>query len=715
MNGLSMGRPPRWLAERSSLLLMAIVFAVVILGPMMLGACGCTMFSLAAGGLVLAAALLVGNTGFGALTGEREKKTLDSLRLTQLTANQVVLGKISGELTLLGRLLLVGGPTVLAAAAMSDYGLMTGVVALGLAGLAGVFAAVYGIFVSSLFDTTSRAVVGGWIGKAVWLLLTPVLDGVLAAVMVQRTGPPLFSSLNPAAALSVLLVPEGAHGVREFLPLLAFPAIAAAIAFMWHVTARRFDSGLVAGGGVSDRRMHHVYRQGWGPAWLQEKVPALRTNPSFLRELVLQLRSGAGRWPGYAVFIVLFLAPFIYAKSWAVKDTVRSFEDRSTRPVVRVDNSTPVFSGHDKVTSETPRQVGLRMIDGTRLVLKNHSPHLCMRLALNRVAGMPLPEGSLRVVVEPQAHFYSCHRGKDEPVTGVTERPLDSGTAARLGFDRHDGESDRAVMTSLAERRIQDKSLALGIAGTIVLLLIYLAIRCSGFLATAVTGERDRRSWEDLALTGISTDKTLAGKLGGALLLPLLQMTVSFPVMLFFVYNGSLSLFEVGGLYLYAVALAVTAGMLGLWASAVSPTSHEAHARALMLVLVGFTIVPMIAPSLGMVAGLAAVGMGVLSLAHNARFAQAAAWVGLGTSLLITPKVASPLTAVLTFTPSLVNTRVAFLQMLNPQMVTVGAAIINLMAALMFLASVAYLLWRASLARLGEGAQEDALRAELAH
>lgn len=201
----------------------------------------------------------------------------------------------------------------------------------------------------------------------------------------------------------------------------------------------------------------------------------------------------------------------------------------------------------------------------------------------------------------------------------------------------------------------------------------------------------------------------------GALLMPLVQMTVAFPVLLFFSFSGTLGLFEVAGLYVYAVLLAVTSGLLGLWSSAHSPTSHEAHARALMLVLIGFTALPIIVASLG--SALAALGLctALLMMMSNAgRPGACLAWTGLTLTMWLTPKAMSPLTSALGFMPSLSTNRVAFLQMLNVAPANGPEMLLNWMGGLIFLGSLSYLLWNSTLRKLAHPSQEVALQAELA-
>lgn len=678
---------------------VGIAYAFAVLLMLMIGICGCTVFSMASLLLVAGVALGIGNSGFGALTGEREKKTLDSLRLTQMSAHQVLLHKLQPEFTMLGAVLAYAAPTVLLSGWWAGYGLK-GLGVLALAAAAGGFSSVFAIFVSSIFDTTSRAVVAGWVGKAVWLLLTPVLDSVAAAVLVQRTSPTLFTSTNPLKALSSLLVPEAATGFASVLPWATLVILGGLSYLCWQFAARRFEDGLEQSATLSDRRVHGVYRDGWG--WLPG---VLSNNPFFLREFALQLRSGAGRWPGYAVFLVLFLAPFLYSQSWSAKERVRSSDRMQHRPVVQVSDRDAFTSvSTTQKTTDTRKQVRLRVAN-RELVLKGHNGSACLRLALHRHAGVPLPAHQLKIVTRSQT--------VSPEGAPVVERPATADPVTQQLVTARSDQPTATVSSARSRASVSRRSLSVGLAGTVVLLLLYLAIRCSGFLAGAVTGERDRRSWEDLALTGAGPESTLLGKAGGALLMPLLQMTLAFPVLSFFVFSGSFGLFEMMALYCYAVALAVVAGSLGLYTSCASKTSHEAHARGVFVVVLGFTVVPMVACALGGLIGAVSLAMTVALLpiiGMNRRFL---AFAGGSVALLLNPLAASPLTGALSFLPTVATSGVGFIQGMGVGAATGALGLLNFGTSMVFMLCAGYLLWSISKERLAEPRNAETLSAEL--
>ncbi|MBM3463218.1 MAG: hypothetical protein FJX76_14035 [Armatimonadetes bacterium] len=696
---------PEWMARARTSGILAGLFAWGVFLLWTLGVCADTVFALTTAVMVLATTFGIGNTAFGALTGERERKTLDSLRLTQLSAHEVLFGKLVPEFWTLVVLLFFTAPPVLAAGWVAGFGVGTPFAVVVVGAMGGVFAAVSAVFLSSLFATTSQAVVAGWILKVLWLLATPLLDMVVGAVLVQHVSPPIFSSVNPIAASGVLLIPEGASGSRALIPILYPLMTLFAIAVMWLWAAHRFATGMVSGGGLKDRVVHPVYKKGWGPQWLSRAVPVLRTNPAFLRELAAQVRSGAGRWPGFMVFLVLFLAPTFYARSWSMTEMGRAHFDRSRRPVTVT--SVPAPEVKQAVENDTHASGGskvyLRTYTGTEVVLEGHTTTCCLRMFLFDVANIPLPKDSLRFYrTSYTSGDLAENYGSPDTYARATRLDVpDPATATALGLE------NRYVSRELSNESraaLNQSSVSVGLAGAIALFLLYLAIRYSAFMATAVTGERSRRTWEDMALTGMSPREFIQGKTMGAILLPWVQMTLAFPVLLLFVAHGNLSVFEVGGLYLYAVTLTGAAAMLGLWSSATASTSHDAHLRALGVVLASFFVLPMtlsvVSPLLVAIALVACLGAAV-----NGR-STVSAWGGVALALAMAPQAASPLTAAVSFMPSLTMSQ-SFLTLLGVAPATPGAAVMNFMCGLLLMGSLGLLFWRATLARLG-GATEDA-------
>ena len=699
-------------------ILIGVAFAIAILGPMSLGICGCTMFTLAAVALILATSLGVGNSALGALTLEREKKTLDALRLTQLSAHEVLFGKLLPELGNLAVIVLMLAPTVVAAGLWGPETLTVTFGAVAIAILAGLFASVLGLFMSSVFETTSQAVVAGWIAKGVWLILTPALDMVVGALLVQNVSPPVFTSINPLAAFGVLDVPEAAVGTRLLLPLL-FPLATLVVGgLLWMITARRYASGMVSGGGMRDRVVHSVYRRGFGPDVLQRWFPGFRNNPAFVRELASQVRAGAGRWPGYLVFVVLFLAPSFYSRSWTLNDLALAnaahsgpaaslcVEDSGSGPSASEQGGVAGTGSGVHLATWVPASGS--ETHGTRVdaVLKGHTSTGCLRLFLLQSLGVPLPADQLCFIVRKPS---SIDARQIENVHVETADQVDPRAAARFGLGP---QADVRPLEKGRREAAERASLRVGMVGAIVLLLLYVSIRYSAFLATAVTGERARRTWEDLALTGIPVREAMKGKVLGAVLLPVLQMTLAFPVLTVFVAMGNLTFGEVCALYVYALAVSLAATTLGLWASARTATSHDANLRALSMVLAGFLVLPVLLP---LVSGYAFFGVLLVALTtwvSRRKPVLALAWAGLGVLLAVAPETVSPLTALVTFMPSLSNGAWFLAQFgLDPHCAEAQLLSLVCAAAAMFFLSVIF--WEGAMEAITDGHDGNAIAAEV--
>lgn len=655
---------------------------------LLMGVCGCTAFTMVSALLLTAMALLVGNRGFGALTAEREKKTLDSLRLTQWSANQILFHKVRGEM-LLGLSVLAGlTPALFFTGWWSGYGILTAAKIWMLAAATGVLSTAFGIFISSLFETTSRAIVAGWVGKGIWLLLTPVADAVTSAVLVQDGAPNAFRLLNPFATLWNLSIPEGSQGLAAASGWASPLLMLVLAAGLWRFTAARFDAGLPFGSALNDRRVHGVYRSGW--SWLPK---TLSENPFFMRDFALQLRQGAGRWPGYGVFLVLFMAPLLYAHSYAAKSHLdRVTSQPKIRPVhVSHSSSANESFPHTSVTPGMNRTSTEFYAGTTRLVLIGHSGHACLRMMAHSLVGAPLPADQLKVVVT------SPYRSSDGPKVLV-----DSNTdpvAQKLTGAAHVTRSTSHLgSTTRLPSRMRDRVTRVGLGGTVFLLLIYLAIRCSGFLTTAVTGERDRKSWEDLALTGAGADQAMTGKLGAALTMPLIQMSFAFPVLLFFVLGGKLGIGELLGMYVYAVSLALVAGSVGLFASAFAGSSHAANAWCLGAVAFTFTVAGGLSQAVSGLVFMWAVVAAVANFCGSKNARRGFPLLGIAFGALLNPSALAPFAAVKSFMPALGG--------------AVGpAGVLQFLGAWVFLVSLGLLLWEITLTKLRHSDDEYALAA----
>ncbi len=506
----------------------------------------------------------LGSSLFATMAQEREKRTIDALRLTQLSSLEILHLKSRSELLtwargnvlLLGLMLAAGlvagdsAPWVLSGGlAMAAGGLLSIALALG---------------VSTRSETTSSAVVSGWVSKGAWLVGLPLLDKVFEAVFVLD-GPVHFASyLDPAwVAYHV--------GQASFFELNGLPIVglwlgtlasigAAGLGVLW--SARLIDSSFEGAANLEDRTRHAAYSQTF-PC-------GLSANPFFIRELAWQLRSGAGRWPGYAVFLTLFLAPFLYGLAQNHKG-----HDVQEIKVVRQDilpvaQPAPVLS--TKPGSWNPGTSPDSDIPGEAMMPRMHS-HLC----LSKVMGLPvfhagcyqsLPTDSTRTIVTATGKVEQVSLETFERFQSAKETP---GTTA----------SAFSSMTA-GQGSILEYELGRGLLSGLLLTIIYLFVRGGAFMAGSVTGEKERRAWDQIALTGVTPQTYISGKLAAVLAFPMRQMLVASPVLGLFALFGVITpiqLLLVMGLLVSCFAAAST---LGMAASTLRPTSHEAQGTALV-------------------------------------------------------------------------------------------------------------------------------------
>lgn len=703
---LAQGRSGDVLSTRGTVI-FGVALLLLTFGLLRQGWCSCTLFAINSWALIGSAVLLLGNRSFGVLAEEKEKKTLDCLRLTQLSPSALFWYKLSPEFRSLIRLLVCSAPAVLWSSSLTSSGLQAGASVLGIAALGGVMSIVSSLFVSSLAPSTSRAVVQGWTLKACWLLLTPIFDLVVSAVTVTTQRYPVFDAVNPFAAAWQIVVPQSEMGLRQYLPL-AFAVLGSLVCvLMWTVAARRYELGLTAAPTLTDRKVHRLYRKTpwWVPGFL-----GVNDNPVFLRELAAQLRSGAGKWPGYAVFVTLFLAPFLYSQSWSVRRS-SEFERQRVAPLRASVNQPaqpqehPVMEDPSAVTAPAPA-VLLNASNGVeQFVLKGHTNCACMRMALYQSMRVPLPAGEVfKVVVHDpnQEAPVTSATGDPQPRPGQVEERLTVEDARRFGVSSLAPDMDSTPLTPETLDDIRKKSMGQGLLGCLVLLSLYLCVRCSGFLSNAVTSECDRRSWTDLALTGVEPSQVLRGKTAGTLLMPAIQLLVAAPSLLLFVNAGALTPMAMAQLVSYALLLTVTAGLLGFWASSASKTSHSAQGLALAGTLSWLVVTPVLATTEGAEYLLYVFGaLGAFSLLTRRHAGITLGWGMLCAATVLTPMGLSPWTCL----PASVMTEVDKVVVgVSPEMVWLSG-----MLSLVGLAMVCYY---TTLANLQQPGQQDALRAD---
>jgi|GEM_PF-1601407 len=677
------GRERKWL-QGSGIYLTGFCLLAAPLFFLVTGICSCTIFTALSALVILLSAMMIGGSALTSVSRERDMKTFDVLRLTPMTAGEVITGKLASEFFALLRLLAAAAPSLILTGLLSEYGVTGALTVLLIALMSGIFSLLAGFILSISCRNTSQAIVLGITLKLLWLAGTPLLDMVVGALIVSRCPPPIFSSLCPLAAVYALVLPQAMTGPWSVLPWSFFMLMPLALLALWRLACRLYGTG----GPVMNygRRVEHeVFRKGWGgkaAELLEKAAPSVgrlfTSNPVFLREIAHQKRLGAGRIFGYLVFIAIFIAPYLYARCWGISEYSRGHQRSQNSPqVIQAGASSPVpgFKNTDS------RSV-IRTPGGNMFSLKGHTLNCCLRWSMFRAAGVPLP-GNLIKEVGYTSHSQALLQRYEpgSPIKSLTGKDGSRELTARV---------DRETL-----RNVDIQAIKLGLIGAIWMLLIYLAIRGCCFTVSSITGERDRRSWDDLALAGFSPEQIFAGKLLGALTLPLIQMTVVFPLLLVFVITGNLSVLEVSSLYLYAVMILIASGVLGLWASAGSRTTHQAHGKALGWVFLFFMAVPILSPILFVVSSLLipfVLISAMFSTRETAGKLMAAA--GVLFILIVSTSSISPMLAPLSFIPSITPDFMP-LSLLSGIFGSAAGAPLNLFASLSFLALISSGLWKA--------------------
>lgn len=570
-------------------------------------------------------ALVLGSSLFAALAQEREKRTIDALRLTQLSSLEILALKSRRELRVWKRGNLV--LTLLALWAGWFGGVPLGWALSGSVALAccGLLAMALALAVSTQSETTSSAVVSGWVTKIAWLAGLPLLDQVMEAVLVLKAPLSLFCYLDPAwiawrVVEASLFELDGAALASLWLGAAATVVVAGLIVLH---SSRLIDSSFECAATLTDRSRHPVYGKRF--------VGGLESNPFFVRELAWQIRSGAGRWPGYAVFVTLFLAPFLYGLAQSERgpqaEPVKVVREAVSGLVISAPPSpteaTQAFISTDEGCREVPMVSG-----GTHQVGSQHFG-LClsqmMKLPIHRSSHPVEPGQRLVVTSSGQVQAVSQESLKQFETPVSTEQAVHEISSAHLKY-----ELGRGLLTGL------------------LLCVIYLFVRGAAFMAGSVTGERERRAWDQIALTGMAPETYVAGKLAAVLLLPLRQMLVASPALALFAIYDVISWSQLVMVVALLSACFVAAGCLGMAISTFAQSSHQAQGWALMIGA-GVLLLPLAPFSLHLVALMLLAGAFINPLL-KARLSPAGACLVLGGGLLVAVvggSSVSPIAAVL--------------------------------------------------------------------
>lgn len=567
--------------------------------------CSCTLFSLACFLQLLMVVLLAGRRAVTSISSEKENKTLDLLRLTSLGSTGIIWGKLIPEAIDLGRILIVTSPFLLLMALLfpgiSIWGAMAAVLintAAGITLLSGL------ICLSACSSTASSAIVFSWILRGVWIFITPMIDGLIATVFLSSYTTPIFSSLNPALALMALLMPGSLDGTRWIWGAFLFLPVVALFIF----ASIKLAAGFIERGDKNSSNTRASFLGLFPGGTTGEKISdrfKIFSNPIFLKEMVSFRRDFPGLIPGILVFAILFLAPCFYCMDSSVKMWYGSSLLSKHRNVYIETELNDTYNSeiNPGIINPENNTVTVRTETGEVFSLKGHKPDGCLRVGLYEYFALPLPEEASVVAPVYSNNNYGnqTYNYNSSPATGPAP---DTGNSP-------EGPNTTAFTTSAKEMiGTQDKGiLFVGFYMGVFLLLIYLVIRCSGFLCSTYNTEKNKLTWDVLTMTQLSPEDIVGGKLLGVLFVPLAQLTLGFMAVLFWIHKDILTLWGGITLYLFCVGIALVSGLLGQYNSINSPSAHSSQGSTLIKILIFglalplFKISSFVAGSILMVSG----------------------------------------------------------------------------------------------------------------
>jgi ABC-2 type transport system permease protein len=133
--------------------------------------------------------------------------------------------------------------------------------------------------------------------------------------------------------------------------------------------------------------------------------------------------------------------------------------------------------------------------------------------------------------------------------------------------------------------------LFMGVVGVEMLLIIFIA---PAFTSGAITGERERQTYDLLKTTLLASPSFVVGKLESALSYVLLLLLAAVPLQSLAFLFGGVSQAEVGIAFVILTVTAITLGTIGIYFSAVSPRTLSASIQTYTVSLVGAFGIPLL-------------------------------------------------------------------------------------------------------------------------
>jgi ABC-type Na+ efflux pump permease subunit len=549
--------------------------------------CPCTLFNIACFLQVLLVVTIVGRFATTAIAGEREKKTLDGLRLTSIGSIGIITGKILPELLELSKIILVTSPFLLLLGwSFSGTNFITPLFVIAISIYSGLTMICGLVLLSAYSSTVSSAIVLSWVLRFVWLFITPLLDTLFAAIMARPVTTPLISNLNPFVPLLSLIMP-GSLGLGLWhSTVYIYPFIVPLFCiFSVYLSARLIEKGEKTSQN-SRSKSFDFFSSGSFAGRASDFISVFK-NPLFLKEIVSYRKDLAGFIPGVLVFIVLLIAPYFYCVSSGIK--VFHFGNRHNHSMVTsvetAYSSAQAIGNSGSFIPGEKTGITVRNIGGEVFTLPGHKEYGCLRVILYETIALPLP---YRVVTT------AIHNEPYNQQSGNQVVQVDSSLNNPAGTMTGNNEISQNPVRRYALTPGNPDILYAGFYLGIFLLLVYLVFRSSSFLCATYNTEKNKLTWDLLMLTQLKPSDIISGKLFGALFMPLLQMSTGFLALSFWIYKGVITFSGAFGFYIFCIFIALCAGLLGQYNSITSPSAHVSQGKTIARVIALSILLPLV-------------------------------------------------------------------------------------------------------------------------
>jgi len=569
--------------NRTRLILFTIPFIMLLLLAFTTAICPCTLFTGACFLQLFLVVTMAGRYAAVSISSEREKNTLDHLRLTTLGPAGIIKGKIIPDVLDLFRIMAVTTPFLIFMALISPTaGVLEALLASFISMGAGITLVCGLVCLSAYCPTVSSSIVASWILRGVWIFATPLIDGLLAKILLRPSTIPIFSSINPAVPLLGLLMPGSFDGTPWLLSSYLYPvAVFLFVAVTFMLSKRFIERGIERKGRAGSSG---ILGKGSVSHSLSDKI-GIFGNPVFLKEMVPFKKGIFGLIPGVLVFALLFLAPCLYFTGSALQLS-QGYSIMKPGHVAYAVPETGQTANNMPANGGENSSKGITVTTGTgqMFTLHGHKCDCCLRLMLYEFVALPLPAKDMIALTTPvQEGNLSTNTtgnvsGGQVASSDVTPPPSSTFTA-----------SAKEMITT------ENKSMLFGgfYAG-LFLVLAYLVIRASGFLCSTYNTEKNKLTWDVLTLTQLSPENIVNGKLLGVLFIPLIQMSLGFLALLFWIYKGVLTVSGGVTLYIFCIAVAIVCGLLGQYTSLRSPSAHISQGSTLAKISIFVLSLPLV-------------------------------------------------------------------------------------------------------------------------